>query len=215
MKDKSRPRRDRARDIRDRTADVLDFIGVTPGDRVIDFLPFRGYFTRLFASLVGERGHVFALIPESARKIDRITKGRLEVDQITRESGNVSVLESPDGELPGSIDLCFIGQNYHDLHHGFIGPVDMRAFNEVVYRVLKPEGAYVIVDHVACPDAATKLHRIDPAIVLLEVGAAGFEFAGKHDVLRNRDDPHTSSIFARGIRYRTDRFIFKFRKSAP
>lgn len=212
INDKSRPRRDRARDVRDRTADVLGFVGAAPGDRVIDLLPFRGYFTRLFASVVGENGHVFAVIPASAQKIERIAKGKLDVEQIARDRGNVSVLESNGVELPDSIDVCFIGQNYHDLHNGFLGPVNMRAFNEAVYRALKPGAAYVIVDHVASSGATKTLHRIDPTIVRLEVEAAGFEFAGKHDALRNRDDSHLSSIFARGIRHHTDRFIFKFRK---
>jgi predicted methyltransferase len=82
------------------------------------------------------------------------------------------------------------------------------------FRVLKPGGHYVIVDHRAQPgtstEAAKTLHRIDPAVVRREVEAAGFEYAGEHDVLHSHRDPRTSSIFARGIRYDTDGFIVKF-----
>jgi predicted methyltransferase len=54
MKDKSRPGRDIARDVRDNTSKVLSFAGVKPKQFVVDFLPFRGYYTRLFASMVGD-----------------------------------------------------------------------------------------------------------------------------------------------------------------
>jgi predicted methyltransferase len=44
--------------------------------------------------------------------------------------------------------------------------------------------------------------------------AAWFEHTGEHEVQHNRDDSRTSSLSARGIRYRADRFIVKFRKRA-
>lgn len=221
LADRSRPRRDRARDVRDRTADVLDFIGIGQGERVVDFLPFRGYFTRLFASMVGDSGCVFAAIPASLTKIERIEKGQREVELIARERRNVALLTGnadAAGAPPERIDVFFVGQNYHDLHARFTGPVDIRVFNQAVFRALKPGGRYVIVDHVAAagtsPDVTGTLHRIDPGIVRCEVETAGFKYAGEHGALRNCNDLHTSSIFARGVRYYTDRFIVKFRKPA-
>jgi hypothetical protein len=86
-----------------------------------------------------------------------------------------------------------------------IHPHDICVFNKAVFRALKPGGHYVIVDHVACPDVSTNaprmLHRIDPAVVRREVEAAGFEYGGEHDALRNPRDRHASSVFARGVRY--------------
>ncbi|MGF6852854.1 methyltransferase domain-containing protein [Paraburkholderia sp. CI3] len=221
LNDKTRPRRDRARDGRDRAADVLRFIDIGPGDRVVDFLPYRGYFTRLCASLVGDHGRVFAAIPTELTKIERIEAGRSEVEQFARERHNIVLLKG-SAEKAGApteqIDVLCIVQNYHDLHTPMMGPVDVHAFNNAVFRVLKPGGHYVIVDHRAqsgtSTEAAKTLHRIDPAVVRREVEAVGFEDAGELDVLRSRCDPRTSSIFARGIRYHTDRFIVKFRKPA-
>ncbi|MFT4065935.1 hypothetical protein [Paraburkholderia sp.] len=208
-----------ARDVRDRTADVLGFIDIAPGDRVVDFLPFRGYFTRLFASMVGDHGCVFAAIPAGLNKIGRIDAGRQEVERIALDRRNVALLDGGAGVAgapPADIDVFFVGQNYHDLHAPLMGPVDIRSFNDAIFRALRPGGRYIIVDHVALPDARPEvpatLHRIDPAVARREVEAAGFEYAGEHDALRNRGDPRTASIFARGIRYRTDRFILKFRK---
>ncbi|HEY4296717.1 MAG TPA: methyltransferase [Paraburkholderia sp.] len=219
--DRSRPRRDRARDVRDHTAGVLNFIGIATGDRIVDFLPFRGYFTRLFASLVGDSGCVFATIPAECTRIERIENGRREVEQFAREKHNVVMLAGSAeaaGSPPGEIDVFFIALNYHDLHAPLMGPVNIRMFNEAVFRALKPGGRYVIVDHAACPDASTSapqtLHRIDPEVVRREVEAAGFEYSGEHDALRNPHDGHASSVFARGVRYRTDRFVMKLRKPA-
>jgi predicted methyltransferase len=47
-----------------------------------------------------------------------------------------------------------------------------------------------------------------------EVLAAGFEFVGASEVLRQSGDPHTAKVFDPSIRGRTDQFIFKFRKPA-
>lgn len=221
LSDRSRPRRDRARDVRDSAADLLRFIGIRQGDHVLDFLPFRGYFTRLFASLVGDEGCVLAAIPAELTKIERIEAGRQEVEQFARDRRNVLLLTGPvdkTGAPRESVDVFFLGQNYHDLRTPMMGSIDIATFNEAVLRALKPGGYYVIVDHVAqtgtAAEAAEKLHRIDPAVVRREVEAAGFEYVGEHGALRNRDDPHTSSIFARRMRYHTDRFAFKFRRPA-
>ncbi|CAD6561818.1 hypothetical protein LMG27952_07586 [Paraburkholderia hiiakae] len=221
LNDRSRPRRDLARDVRDCTEEVLHFLGIAPGDHVLDFLPFRGYFTRLFASLVGEHGRVFAAIPAEVTKIERIEAGRQEIEQFARERHNIVLLTGSTEEAlaPEAIfDMIFIGQNYHDLHIAMMSPTNVQTFNKLALRALKPGGHYVIIDHVAptgTPAEVTgALHRIDPAIAKREVEAAGFRYTGKDDVLHNRNDPHTSSIFARGIRYHTDRFILKFRKPA-
>jgi predicted methyltransferase len=56
------------------------------------------------------------------------------------------------------------------------------------------------------------LHRIDPDVVLKDVTAAGFQFVGKTEVLRNQADPHDKIVFDPSIRGHTDQFVFKFRK---
>lgn len=65
---KGRPARDRARDQRDSTGEILTFAAVAPGEVVADFLPFRGYYTRLLADLVGEAGRVYAIVPDALKQ---------------------------------------------------------------------------------------------------------------------------------------------------
>lgn len=219
MNDNSRPHRDVSRDARDNTAKVLSFIGVEPKHLVVDFLPFRGYFTRLFASIVGDDGHVFAAIPSVLTKIDRIEKGRAEIEAFAANVPNLTLINGrPElaGAPPRPVDIFFISQNYHDLHDEFMGPVDISAFNRSVFNTLKPGGKFIIIDHAAdasAPsDVTESLHRIRPAIVREEVEAAGFSYKSKSAILANERDPKTGSIFGRTIRYHTDRFILKFEK---
>ena len=56
------------------------------------------------------------------------------------------------------------------------------------------------------------MHRIDPAIVIRELEAAGFALIEQGDFLRNPADDHAKAIFNPEIRGRTDRFVLKFRK---
>jgi predicted methyltransferase len=112
------------------------------------------------------------------------------------------------------VDLVWTSQNYHDLHN-FPG-LDLAVFNQMVFEALKPGGVYFILDHATAPGAGASetgtLHRIDPDTVKREVEAAGFEFVGESNILRQPDDPHTAKVFDPSIRGRTDQFILKFRK---
>ena len=42
--------------------------------------------------------------------------------------------------------------------------------------------------------------------------AAGFEFVGESDVLRNAAEDHKVTVFDKTIRGHTDQFAYKFRK---
>src|SRR5260221_7396055 len=61
--DPARPEGDRNRDVARKPVESLQFSGVKPGDAVADFNASAGYFTRLFADVVGSRGYVYAIEP--------------------------------------------------------------------------------------------------------------------------------------------------------
>src|SRR5271167_3490572 len=61
--DPSRPDSDTARDADRKPAQTLVFVGIKSGDKVADYVADSGYFTRLFASVVGSNGHVYAVEP--------------------------------------------------------------------------------------------------------------------------------------------------------
>ena len=57
-----------------------------------------------------------------------------------------------------------------------------------------------------------KLHRIDPAVIRADFKRAGFKLEAESDMLRNPADDHSSLVFDKAIRGKTDRVVLKFRK---
>ncbi len=95
--------------------------------------------------------------------------------------------------------------------------MDEVTLNKLIFGALKPGGTYIVEDHSApgTGTAATStLHRIDPAVVIKEVQAAGFVLEGQSNVLANPADPHSAAVFDPSIRGKTDKFLLKFRKPA-
>ena len=217
--DSSRPASDTARDVNRKPVDTLAFAGVKPGDKIADYAAGGGYFTRLFAAVVGPTGHVYASVPSPLFKYPNIVKGIAEVQTYAAAHPNVTVTFASAldaAKYSEKLDVFWISQNYHDLHDSFMGPVDMAAFNRMVYAALKPGGIYLVLDHVAAkgsrPDVTDTLHRIEPSTVRQEVEASGFTYEGESTVLANPADPHTAGVFDPSIQGRTDQFILKFRR---
>ena len=61
LADPSRPDTDRQRDATRKPAELIAFAGIKPGDKVADFMPDGGYFTRIFCKVVGDAGHVYVI----------------------------------------------------------------------------------------------------------------------------------------------------------
>jgi predicted methyltransferase len=217
--DPTRPATDTERDANRKPVETLIASGVKPGDIVADYAAGQGYFTRLFADVVGPQGHVYAVVPSELFVYPNIVKGTTEIESWTVKHPNITVnfgSALPAARFPEKLDLFWIAQNYHDLHDDFMGPVNIAAFNTAVYDALKPGGIYVILDHVAATGSPANvtdtLHRIEPSVVRREVEAAGFVFDGESDILANPADPHTATVFDTSIRGHTDQFILRFRK---
>jgi predicted methyltransferase len=217
VNDAGRPDADKARDADRKPGEVIAFAGIKPGEKVADFLPGGGYFTRLFAKTVGPKGHVYAFIPDEVLKLRATAADGIKALAAAPGYANVSVVQAPASEFKASepLDFVWTSQNYHDLHNKNFG-VDVAGFNKAVFAALKPGGFYIVLDHVAAADAPADvtetLHRIDPEVVKREVAAAGFKFEGASEVLKNSADGHGAKVFDPAIRGKTDQFILKFRK---
>ena len=200
-------------DQRRHAAEVLAFSGVGPGDRVIDFFPGQGYWTRLFSAAVGSGGHVLALWPHAAARYTERTLPALQARNLANVEARL--LEADTLPADASADLVWTVQNYHDVNN-MGGAAAIAAFNRSVFAALKPGGRYVIVDHADAPGTGLTgtdtRHRIDPAIVRRQVEAAGFRFAGESRALRNPADTHQLNVFDPAVRGHTDQFIYRFTK---
>ena len=215
--DTTRPPDDVARDAARKPAVLLAFADVKPGMAVVDWVPGGGYFTRLFADVVGDEGKVYAWVPAELK--DKYDLGK-SAEAIAIQHRNVLAVIEPMLATTSirDADIVWTSQNYHDLHTKGFGDVDTLVFNKQVFDMLKPGGYYIVVDHRAADGApvevAESLHRIDPAIVKREVEAAGFVFDSESVALANPADDHTLNVFDEKVRGHTDQFIYKFRKPA-
>ena len=201
-------------DSRRHVAEIVAFSGVKPGDSVLELVPGSGYWSRVFSKIVGPEGHVYGAVPEPMKQYSDETMA------LPKSYPNFEVLVQPANALttPAPVDVAFTAQNYHDYPDKFMGPTDPAILNKAVFAALKPGGTYIVVDHVAEAGSGLRdtetLHRIDPATVKQQVVAAGFEFVGESDVLRNPADGHKVKVFDKSIRGHTDQFAYKFRKPA-
>jgi predicted methyltransferase len=215
--DPSRPKDDIATDAARDPGDTLAFAGVKPGMTVVELFPGGGYFTRMISDVVGPKGAILDI--ENAG-----WKGAAEADRKTMAELNrptISLDVEPFGQMKlpaGKADLFWITQNYHDLKIAKYGVVDMAAFNRGVFDALKPGGVYFILDHQANPgvtlDEIAKLHRVEKAVVIREVTAAGFKLVGEGKFLNRPGDDHFKPIFDEAIRGKTDQYALKFVKPA-
>jgi predicted methyltransferase len=200
-------------DARRKALESVVFSGVGPGDTVIDYIPGKGYWTRIFTGVVGPKGHVYAVWPQAAA-----SRATATIDDFkTRNMANVTA-DVQQGNIPTStapVDLFWTVENYHDVAN-IGGEAALAAVNKGVFNLLKPGGTYIVIDHASAPGTGitttNTLHRIEPAVVKAQVIAAGFKFVGESDVLRNPADDHSLKVFDPAIRGHTDQFIYKFRK---
>lgn len=224
--DASRPAADTAKDASRKPAEMIAFAKLKAGDSVIDIWTGSGYWARLFSKVVGPKGHVVAYVPE---EIVGFKSKPLEVAKaLESEPGlaNIKALSDPLADQPppefqNQFDVIWIFENYHDLHDDFLKHadgklVDVDAYNVAIYKLLKPGGYYVIVDHAAPAGSGlahtNDTHRIDPATLKAEVEKAGFRFDGESKALANPDDPKDKGVFDPSIRGKTDRFAYRFVK---
>jgi predicted methyltransferase len=216
LADPSRPPKDQALDAQRRPAEIMAFIGLRPGQTIVDVWP-GAYWDRLFSDVVGSGGQVIAWTPAEAAKAEHLTMPQ-DGSHPYPDHPNVVAYGGPVNSfaISAPVDVVWIRQNYHDLYDPFMGPADVAGFNKAVFRALKPGGIYVVIDHSA-PDGSelastNTTHRIDAAVVKKDMAAAGFQFVGESPVLRNPADARDKVVFDPAIRGRTDQFVYIFRK---
>lgn len=214
LADTSRPQEHRDSDAARKPAEVLAYLGVGSGARVADLMTGSGYWTRLLVPLVGPTGRVYAgnnafYKGYYGETFDALVK-EPKFANVVRIDGQVDALPLPKD---ASLDAALMVLAYHDL---LLGTEDRAAMNRAIFAALKPGGVFVVIDHAAAAGAPTStaesLHRIDEAVVVREVTAAGFRADGSASFLRNTADNHTASVFDPSMAGKTDRFVLKFVK---
>ena len=225
LADPSRPDTDRQLDANRKPAELITFASLKPGDKVADFMPDGGYFTRIFCKVVGDAGHVYVIgvprlatappksIPntsEAPGACHNVTTSNLKsrlvpAPELHDDSDPGYVYEywssSPAAEnftAPEPLDVIWTSDTYHDLHTKAFGSPDMSRVNTALRAALKPGGLLLI---------EASLHHIAVEQIRQEVTQAGFEFAGE---LHDGEDSRRAKAHA--VHPQTERFLLKFRK---
>jgi predicted methyltransferase len=216
-----RPKSDLEQDEHRKAHEVLTFAGIKPGMRVADMFSAGGYYTELLSRIVGVKGKVIAY--NNKEYAGFAAKGIAERYKDNRLS-NVTQITAPvesAGLQPGSLDAALFIMSYHDLYwrptDGSWPATDPAKMLAQVYAALKPGGVVIVQDHVDVAGAdplknVDKVHRIDPEIVKRDFEKAGFKFDGESKALAHPADDHTKLVFDESIRFKTDQFIYRFRK---
>ena len=208
-----RPAEDRVRD-GDRKPDaILRFFEIAPEQRVAELMTGRGYYADLLSRVIGPKGVVLA--QNNAFVVKRFADEPLKERLANPELANVVRVDAEleDPGLPSELDAVLMILFYHDTYWQ---EVDRRAMNRAVFEALKLGGIFGVVDHHAEARSGSRdvksLHRVDAEIVKGEILEAGFVLDAESDVLRHPKDDRTANVFDAGIRGKTDRFVYRFRK---
>jgi predicted methyltransferase len=218
----ARTESDRLVDPLRRPDQVLEFFEIKPGMTVLDLFSGGGYYTEIVSRIVGNDGSVLAhnnqAYLEFARDdlAGRYLDNRLpNVEQVAAEADNLVLPEN-------TFDAALVMLTWHDFYYldednGWPA-IDEPALVKKLCSALKPGAVLGITDHVAAAgsdpaETAQALHRIDPQRIKDDLEGSCFVFEGEIAVLRNPQDSIDRPMFAPAIRGRTDRVVYKFRKS--
>ena len=215
LADPARPETEKARDTTRKAAEVVEFARIKPGDKVADIFPGGGYFTHIFAKVVGPKGVVYGVFSKSGKDSDALGSNPA--------FPNIKIVTQPWDKFspPEKLDVIFNSQFYHDLfnpEYGATGggPEGVARVNKAMFDALKPGGVLVIVDHAGAPGTGysqmNTLHRIEESVVKDEMKQAGFVLEAESQALRNPADPRTANVFDPSVRGKTDQFVLRFRK---
>jgi predicted methyltransferase len=188
--DPARSEANRARDKYRHPAETLDFFGVTPAKKVVEFVPGGGWYTEILARLPAGGGSYTALVP-SAKAAEGATK-MLADKKLT---GTVATIDGATGTstVPAnSQDVVLTFRNVHNLTMNG-GDVPANVF-KAWYAMLKPGGTLGVVDH-RLPENADAAKEKDSGYVKESTvkrlaAAAGFRLAGSSNVNANPKDTH-------------------------
>jgi predicted methyltransferase len=203
---------DRQADKRRDPLPFLAFVGLRPGMKVLDMGAGGGYSTELDARAVAPNGVVYGQNPADLfERAKAAWAARLATPAMKNAVGLSRPFDDPTPEDVHDLDAITFLFFYHDTTYM---EVDRAKMDRRLFEALRPGGVLVIADHAAKSGAeigvGKTLHRIDKAIVVREIEAAGFRLVSEGDFWRHPDD--TRDFSSNRPPSPVDEFVLKFEK---
>lgn len=187
---------EKARDPHRHPSGTLQFLGLAPGQTVVEITPGSGWYTKIIAPYLKETGGTYYAAGFDPNTDNKYLKGLFtgfEKDIVAKPESfgavKTTVFGSDDGVAPaGSADLVLTFRNVHNWVPRGMGE---KAFADF-YRALKPGGVLGVVDH-RLPASAARPEKlvsgyIHESEVIALAEAAGFKFVAGSDVNKNASD---------------------------
>jgi len=208
---------ERARDVNRLPVETLTFFRMREDMRVIEILPSGGWYTKILAPVLKDKGKLYVTHPEGryADAFQETAKlpGMEKVEQIGWGAKGVATggAFGPSGKWNvAPVDLVLTFRNYHNF-----SAADRATVNRSAFDALKPGGLYGIVDHTRRhnePITRKNGRRVDPVMVIKEVQDAGFVLEDFSNLHYKPDDALTLEVDNPAVSDKTDRIALLFRK---
>ena len=206
-----------ARDVNRKPVETLAFFEVEPEMRVVELFPGRGWYTKILAPYLEEKGQLYIALftdrikdqlePLGFDKVEIV--GEVENFNRTERAGFIFSADAIDLEVR-EVDRILTFRNAHNLT-----AETREILNRAAYESLKPGGIYGVIDHTKRhmePFVDETWRRVDPVLIIKEALDAGFIFEGYSDLHKRAEDNLKHDTRHESLVNESDRFTLKFRK---
>ncbi|MCZ6829163.1 MAG: methyltransferase [Gammaproteobacteria bacterium] len=206
-----------ARDANRKPIETLDFFGITEDMRVLELFPGGGWYTKLLAPALADKGQLYTAFTGSSIKplIEKYQElsavKHLDFKSDFQPTDIRGIFNVKGYKLDvKKLDAVLTFRNYHNL-----SAESHDILNKQVFAALKKGGRYGIVDHTLrhnAPVTQEIFRRFDPVQAILEVQAAGFVLEAISDLHYRPDDSLQFDTQRATVKGNSDRFTLLFRK---
>ncbi|MFT6409112.1 MAG: putative methyltransferase [Arenicella sp.] len=195
---------------------TLEFFGITPEMKVLELIPGGGWYTKLLAPALRDKGELYVAIGTSRVKSNLLPMAGL--DQINILEPEVEIGEGEDdlrtintfALSEGDFDAALTFRNMHNFD-----AAGRKNINDAVFKSLKKGGIYGIVDHTRRhmePITKENRRRVDPVTIIKELLDSGFVFEGYSGLHHKPDDELRYEVGRKSVTGNSDRFTLLFKK---
>ena len=216
MKSEIRTEAETDRDRNRRPVQTLKFFGITPEMKVLELIPGGGWYTKLLAPALRDKGELHVAIGTSRVKSNLLTMPGM--DKINVLEPKVEIDEGEEylrtiNEFTLSekgFDAALTFRNMHNFD-----AAGRKNINDAVFKALKKGGIYGVVDHTRRhmePITSENRRRADPVTIIKELLDSGFVFEGYSSLHRKPDDELRYEVGRKSVTGNSDRFTLLFKK---